>query len=123
MEDCDEKELDKLRSQLGMAPPESRGLDKYTLVGAGVGHDRDGFYTVPLFVYENEDVAQRNVEAFNKVLAEGYLFYSGKPRTGHFLQSEVWNDGRALIANLRTENPRTWALMVGTGESLLMWDE
>ena len=43
VDDCDEKTLAKVRSQLGMAPAESRGLDEYIVIGTGVGHDEDGF--------------------------------------------------------------------------------
>ena len=57
----DAEQLEKIRSSLGMAPVESRGLEKYILLGTGVGHDEDGLYTVLAFVYENEDVAERNV--------------------------------------------------------------
>ena len=126
--DCpDEEELEKLRSQLGMASPEeSRGLDKYILLGTGVGHDEDGFYTVLVFVYENEDVAERNAGVFENNLAKGFSIYSNKPWAELFPHSEVWNQDRTLIAKLRTEstvNRRIYLSMVFSWDSLILWDE
>ena len=126
--DCpDEKELEKLRLQLGMASPEeSRGLDKYILLGTGVGHDEDGFYTVLVFVYENEDVAERNAGVFENNLAKGFSIYSNKRWAELFPHSEVWNQGRTLIAKLRTEsavNRRIYLSMGFNRDSLILWDE
>ena len=124
VDDCDEEGLEKLRLALGMATPEPR-RDRYSLLGTGVGHDGDGLYTVLVFVYENEDVAERNIGAFREgMLAEGYsLIGDNKPWSEVFPKSEVWNDGRALIAKLRTENRWIFLGMVVNRESLLMWDE
>ena len=55
--------------------------------------------------------------------AQWHSISAGKPWTDYFPQGEVCNDGRALIATLRTENPRIYLGMVVNRESLLMWDE
>ena len=122
MDNCPEEEaLEKLRSQLGIAP--AGALDRYILLGAGVGHDGDGFYTVLVFVYESEDVAERNVGAFKEMLAEGRSMFTGQTWTEYFPQSEVLNDGRALIASLRPGTKSTWERLVHEGASLLIWRE
>ena len=107
----------------GMAPPESRGLGKNTLLGTGVGHDKDGFYTVLLFVYENEDVAQRNVEAFNKVLAGGCLFHSGNPRSGYFPRARDGMTAGRWSPICIPGTPRSGPLWWARGNSLPMWNE
>lgn len=117
-----EEDVDRMRSLLGMAP-ESRALDKYILLGTGVGHDEDGLYTLLVFVYENEDVAERNATVFKENLAELHSIHAGGPWTEVFPKSEVWNDGRALIAHLRSESPRIHLSMVVNGESLLIWEQ
>ena len=116
-----EEDVDRMRSLLGMAP-ESGALDRYNLLGTGVGHNEDGLYTVLVFVYENEDVTEHNVEVLKENLAEGYWISADKPWTEVFPHSEVWNNGRALIAKLRTEDRFVWASMVSEGASLLTWN-
>ncbi len=112
---------------LGMASSEEpRLLDEYILLGTGVGHDEDGHYTALVFVYQNEDVAERNVGVFKKILAEGFSIYSNKPWTELFPHSEVWNQDRTLIAKLRTESPVNrliYLSMVFNGELLILWDQ
>ena len=123
---CDEEALAELRSQLGMASLESRRLDEYILLGTGVGHDEDGFCTAFVFVYQNEDVAERNVGVFENNLAEGFSIYSDKPWAELFPHSEVWNEDRTLIAKLRTEstvNRLIYLFMVVNRDSLILWDQ
>ena len=111
-------------AELGMASPEeSRGRDEYILLGTGVGHDEDGFYTVLVFVYENEDVAERNVGVFRKILGEGRSLITNEPWNEVFSKTEVWNDKRALIAKLRTEHRRIYLSMVINRDSLILWDK
>jgi len=119
VDDCDEEEWEKIGSQLGW---ESRGLDKYILLGTGVGHDEDGYYTALVFVYENEDVAERNAGVIEERLAE-WLSLTGKPWNEVFPEGEVWNEERALIAKLRTEHPRYYLSLVFRRESLILWDK
>ena len=119
---CDEEALAELRSQLGMAPLESRGLDKYILLGTGVGHDQDGLYTVLVFVYENGDVAERNVGVIEERLAEWFSL-TGKPWNEVFPEGEVWNEERALIAKLRTQNRLIHLSIVANADSLIQWDK
>ena len=119
---CDEEELEKLRSQLGMAPVESGGLDEYILLGTGVGHDQDGLFTVLVFVYENGDVAERNVGVIKERLAE-WVSLTGKPWNEVFPEGEVWNEERALIAKLRTQNRLIHLSIVANADSLIQWDK
>ena len=123
LDDCDEEALAELRSQLGMSSPEeSGGLDKYILLGTGVGHDEDGLYTALVFVYENEDVAERNAGVLKEMVAEGFSL-TGEPWSEVFPKREVWNEGRALIAKLRTENRLIHLFMVFNKDSLILWDK
>ena len=96
--------------------------DKYSVLGAGVAKDSDGFVTILVFVYEDEGAASRKVQDFEERLANGRSMLTGQPWTEYFPESEVWNEGRALIARLRTERPRIWELMVMAVDSLL-WQE
>ena len=77
--------------------------DKYSVLGAGVAKDSDGFVTILVFVYEG--AASRKVQDFEERLANGRSMLTGQPWTEYFPESEVWNEGRALIARLRTERP------------------
>ena len=123
VDDCDEEELEKIGSQLGW---ESRGLDEYILLGTGVGHDEDGFYTVLVFVYENEDVAERNAGVIEERLAEFNSIQFSTPWNEVFPKSEVWNEERALIAKLRTESPANrliYLSMVFNSDSLILWEK
>ena len=94
-------------------------LDEYIVLGTGVGNDEDGLYAVLVFVYGEEADAERNVPVFEERLATAVSLDSGQIWSDHFPQGDVWNDGRALIAKLRTENPRIWGNMVLGVESLL----
>ena len=91
----------------------------YTLLGTGVGNDEDGLYTVLVFVYESEDVARSKVEVFQEWLPEARSVVGGRPWTEFFPASEFWNDGRALVARLRTEHAHIWNSMVFNRENLL----
>ena len=97
-------------------------LDRYIVLGAGVAKDADGFVTILVFVYEDDGAASRNVQDFEERLANGRSMLTGQPWTEYFPEGEVWNDGRALIARLRTEHPRIWEQMVLSVDSLL-WQE
>ena len=121
VENCSDEELEKMRSQLGIAPVESRMLDEYILLGTGVGHDREGFYAALVFVYEDEDVAERNVGVFKEMLAAGYSL-TGEPWSGVFARAEVRNDDRALIAKLRTRDRWIYLGMVFNRDSLLFYE-
>ena len=124
VDDCDEEELEKIRSELGMASPEkSRGLDEFILLGTGVGHDDDGFYTALVFVYENEDVAERNAGVIEERLAEFNSIQFSTPWNEVFPKSEVWNEERALIAKLRTQNRLIHLSIVAYADSLIQWDK
>ena len=120
VDDCDEEEWEKTGSQHGW---ESSGLDEYILLGTGVGHDEDGFYTALVFVYENEDVAERNVGVFKKNLAEGRSLITIEPWNEVFSKTEVWNDKRALLSKLRTEHARIYLSIVVNRDSLILWDK
>ena len=93
--------------------------DEYTLLGTGVGNDEDGLYTILVFVYESEDVARSKVEVFQEWLPEARSVVGGRPWTEFFPASEFWNDGRALVARLRTEHAHIWNSMVFNRENLL----
>ena len=111
-------QLQKMRDQLQMEAGTTS--DKYSVLGAGVAKDSDGFVTILVFVYEG--AASRKVQDFEERLANGRSMLTGQPWTEYFPESEVWNEGRALIARLRTERPRIWELMVMAVDSLL-WQE
>ncbi len=113
-------QLQKMRDQLQMEAGTTS--DKYSVLGAGVAKDSDGFVTILVFVYEDEGAASRKVQDFEERLANGRSMLTGQPWTEYFPESEVWNDGRALIARLRTEHPRLWEQMVMAVDSLL-WQE
>ena len=110
-------QLQKMREQLQMEAGTTS--DKYSVLGAGVAKDADGFVTILVFVYEDEGAASRNVQDFEGRLANGRSMLTGQPWTEYFPEGEVWNDGRALIARLRTEHPRIWEQMVLSVDSLL----
>ena len=120
LDNCDEEEWEKMRSQLGLGPDQEGILDRYDLLGTGVGNDENGFYAVLVFIYENEDVARENVPVLEETLAKGVSVKSGQPWTELFPEGEVWADDRALIARLRTELPLIWMVMVHAGDSLLL---
>ncbi len=94
-------------------------LDEYSALGAGVGRDTDGFFTILVFVYANEEDASRNVGVFKERWNTGMAMVSNQPWTEHFPQGEVWNDGTALIAKLRTDVATIWLSMVFASDSLL----
>ena len=111
-------QLEKARAELGMEAEDTP--DYYSALGTGVAKDSDGFLTILVFVYEDEDVANRNVQGLEEMLANGQSIATGQPWTEYFPQSEVWSDGRALIARLRTEFPSIWQSIVSRNENLLM---
>ena len=111
----EQAQLEKMRAPLGMDTP-----DEFSALGAGVAKDADGFLTILVFVYEDADVANRNVQGLEEMLANGQSIATGQPWTEYFPQSEVWSDGRALIARLRTERPAIWLQVVFNNENLLM---
>ncbi len=113
-------QLQKMRDQLRMEAGTTSG--KYSVLGAGVARDSDGFVTILVFVYEDEGAASRKVQDFEERLANGRSMLTGQPWTEYFPESEVWNDGMALITRLRTEHPRIWEQMVMAVDSLL-WQE
>ncbi len=95
-------------------------LDEYSVLGAAVGRDTDGFFTALVFIYENEEEAGRNVSVFEELWHNGRLsMQTSKPWTEYFPQGEVWHDGRALVAKLRTDVPTIWLAMVFASDSLL----
>ena len=108
------------RNLLGMEAEDTLG--QYSVLGAGVAKDADGFVTILVFVYEDEGAASRNVQDFEERWTNGRSMLTGQPWTDYFPEGEVWNDGRALIARLRTEHPRIWENMVMAVDSLL-WHE
>ena len=110
------EERDQLQMEAGTTS------EKYSVLGAGVAKDSDGFVTILVLVYEDEGAASRNVQDFEERLANGRSMLTGQPWTEYFPEGEVWNDGRALIARLRTEHPRIWEQMVLSVDSLL-WQE
>ena len=110
-------QLQKTRDQLQMEAGTTS--DRYSVLGAGVAKDADGFVTILVFVYEDEGAASRNVQDFEERLANGRSMLTGQPWTEYFPEGEVWDEGRALIAMLRTEHPRIWEQIVLTEDSLL----
>ena len=115
--------LQEIRTQPG--PDEEKDeywMDRFTALGTGVARDADGFHTILIFVYEDEDMAASNLPALKERLANWNSLASNRPWTEHFPQSEVWNDGRALIARLRTDAPRIWVEMVFQRDNLLLWN-
>ncbi len=116
----EQAQLQKMRDQLQMEAGTTS--EKYSVLGAGVAKDSDGFVTILVFVYEDEGAASRKVQDFEERLANGQSMLTGQPWTEYFPESEVWNDGRALIARLRTEHPRIWEQIVMAVDSLL-WQE
>ena len=114
----EQAQLEKIRAALGMEAEDAP--DEFSVLGAGVARDSDGFLTMLVFVYEDVDAANRNVQDLEEMLANGKSIAAGQPWTEYFPQSEVWSDGRALIARLRTERPRIWLEVVFNNENLLM---
>ena len=122
-----EEEAGKVREALGLGRPEDAPImHRYEALGAGVKRDEEGFATVLVFVYENEDLAVRSARVFEERLAAGNDFISGRPWTEYFPQREVWNDGRALITRLSIEKPLIgswiWQTIVHTRDPLLAWE-
>ena len=76
-----------MRAELGMEAEDAP--DEFSVLGAGVARDSDGFLTMLVFVYEDVDVANRNVQDLEEMLANGYSFATGRPWTEYFPQSEV----------------------------------
>ena len=111
-------QLEKTRAELGMEAEDAP--DEFSALGAGVARDSDGFVAILVFVYADEDVANRNVPGLEEMLANGQSIATGQPWIEYFPQSEVWSDGRALIARLRTERPAIWLQVVFNNENLLM---
>ena len=94
-------------------------LDEYSFLMTGVAKDADGFLTILVFGYEDQEVASRNVPVFEQRLATGVSIASSQPWAEDFTHAEVWNEGKALIARWRTENALIWVRMVNTVDSLL----
>ena len=113
----EQAQLEKTRADLGMEAEDAP--DEFSALGAGVAKDADGFVAILVFVYEDEDVANRNVQGLEEMLANGQSIATGQPWIEYFPQSEVWSDGRALIARLRTERPHIWLEVVFNNENLL----
>ena len=111
-------QLEKTRVELGMETEDAP--DEFSALGAGVARDSDGFVAILVFVYEDVDVANRNVQGLEEMLANGKSIAAGQPWTEYFPQSEVWSDRRALIARLRTDAPQIWKQVVFSNENLLM---
>ena len=116
----EQAQLEKARAQVGMEAGTTS--EKYSVLGAGVTKDSDGFVTILVFVYEDEGAASRKVQDFEERLANGRSMLTGQPWTEYFPEGEVWNDGRVLIVRLRTEHSRIWEQMVLSVDSLL-WQE
>lgn len=106
---------------MGLNEDGDRGTDKYRVLGTGVARDSEGLLIILVFVYEGEDAAGHNVQVLQEWLAEGYSIVSGRSYTEHFPRSEVWSDGRALIAKLGTDSPSIWMDMVFNRDPLLLW--
>ena len=104
--------------QLVLQAAAQHSLDEYDALGTGIGHDAEGFFTILVFVYADEDAASRNVETLEERMG-GYSVATAQPWNEIFPQHAVWNDGRALIARLRTEAPLIWLRIVYDTESLL----
>ncbi len=117
LSDEEQAQLERTRKALGMEAPDDP--DEYAVVGTGIGNDEDGLYTVLVYVYEDEDTATRNVEKLQELLATGRSLVADKPWTEYFPASEVWTEGKALIAKLRTESPLKWLSLVANQENLL----
>ena len=114
----EQAQLEKMRAELGMEAEDTP--DEFSALGAGVAKDADGFLTILVFVYEDADVANSNVQGLEEMLANGQSIATGQPWTEYFPQSGVWSDGRALIARLRTERPGIWLQVVFNNENLLL---
>ena len=107
-------------------------LDKYLVLGSGVGKDEEGFLAILVFVFDDEDLASRNVPIFEEIWGSGISFLyrsysdgldSGIRWTEPYPEAEVWNDGRVLIARLRPapELPGYWHHGVVYRADSLVW--
>ena len=105
--------------QMVMQLAGEHSLDEYGALGAGVGRDTDGFLTIFVFVYANEEAASRNVAVFEETWNNRLSMRTARPWIEYFPQGEVSNDGRALVAKLRTDYPTIWLSMVLAADNLL----
>ena len=98
---------------------ESDALDKYEVLGAGVGFDDGGLFIGLVFIYTDQKVAERNVEILRDRLATGVSVWSLRPWSEFFPETLVWHEGNGLVAKLRTENPSMWFSIVANVDTLL----
>lgn len=111
---CSVEEYEELR-----ATALKTAIDKYQTLGTGVGFDEDGLFVGLIFIYGDERGAETNVQVFEERLATEDSQRYHQHWAEHFPEAEVWSDGRALIAKLRTEDPRIWQQMVLSSDTLL----
>ena len=101
---------------------EQEGLlfDKYDALGIGAGHDETGPFTVLIFVYESERDAANNGTVFKNMWEQGKSMRSGEPWRDIFPHTpQVTSKGRMLVAQLRTERPFPWTVLLHNPDSLL----
>ena len=112
---CSYEEIEAARAHFNTAP-----LDEYDALGAGIGVDNRGLFISTVFVYGDQDTAERNVQAFKKRL-DTWSARSGQRWTDIFSETNVWYEGRILIAKLRSESAPTWQEIVWTLDPLLLY--
>ena len=96
-------------------------LDKYNVLGAGVGSDEAGPYLCLVFVYGDQGDAERNMSVLKDRLAKGVSEEHDLPWNELFPEAEVWSDGRTLTAKLRTEDPRMWIGILSSRDTILWY--
>ena len=96
-------------------------LDKYKILGAGVGSDEAGPYLCLVFVYGDQGDAERNMSVLKDRLAKGVSEEHDLPWNELFPEAEVWSDGRTLTAKLRTEDPRMWIGILRSRDTILWY--
>ena len=95
-------------------------LDRYMVLGTGVGADEDGLFTGIVLIYGDEGAAERNVQ----VLKERLATWDSKkqlPWSEIYSESEVWHEGRTLVSKLRSESNWPWLTTLQIIDSLLLY--
>ncbi|MDE0138758.1 MAG: PQQ-binding-like beta-propeller repeat protein [bacterium] len=112
---CSYEEIEAARAHFNTAP-----LDEYDALGSGIGVDSSGLFISIVFVYGDQDTAERNVQAFRKRL-DTWSARSGQRWTDIFPETNVWHEGRTLISKLRSELAPIWQEIVLTLDPLLLY--
>ena len=88
---------------------ENGPLSGYEVLATGVGRDADGPFIAVAFVYSSSAGAAGDISVFEEVIRSGSSLRGGRQWRDFFPDAEIWSEGRALLAKLRTDRPSMWA--------------